>query len=129
MTTTLVACPDYDAHVRATRATFREVTVEPRDILGARLCAYLSSVGEPRAVHQWADGSRELGTKIQRRPRVTLHVDAAIGAVARPAVAQASSQELNPQLKDRPTTLLLREGDLDEVGPEAIRAARAVLAG
>ena len=74
MTTTPVARPDYEAHVRATRATFPEVAHELRDILGAKLCAYLGSVRETRAVHQWADGSREPGAGVQRRLRVALHV-------------------------------------------------------
>ena len=44
MTTTSVARPDYEAHVRATRSTFPEVVQEMRGILGAKLCAYLGSV-------------------------------------------------------------------------------------
>ena len=59
MTSTPVARPDYEAHVRATRSTFPEVVREVRDILGPKLCAYLGSVKETRAVHQWADGSRQ----------------------------------------------------------------------
>ena len=122
------ARPDYEAHVRATRATFPEVAQELRDILGARLCAYLGSVREARAVHQWADGSREPAVGIQRRLRVALHVGAAIAAVDGPAVAQAWFLGLNPQLEDRSPAYLLREGDLDELGPEVIGAARAFLA-
>ena len=45
------------------------------------------------------------------------------------AIAQAWFQGLNPQLGDRSPLRLLREGDLDEVGPEVIGAARAFLAG
>ena len=128
MTTTPVARPDYEAHVRATRATFPEVAHELRDILGAKLCAYLGSVRETRAVHQWADGSREPGAEVQRRLRVALHVGAAIAAVDGPVVTQAWFQGLNPQLEDRSPARLLREGDLDAVGPEVIGAARAFLA-
>ena len=128
MTTTPVARPDYEAHLRATRATFPEVVRELRDILGAKLCAYLGGVRETRAVHQWADGSREPGVAVQRRLRVALHVGAAIAAADGPAVAQAWLQGLNPQLADRSPARLLREGDLDEVGPQVIGAARAFLA-
>jgi len=44
-------------------------------------------------------------------------------------VARAWFQGLNPQLSDRSSARLLREGDLDEVGPEVVGAARAFLAG
>ena len=129
MTTTPVARPDYDAHARATRSAFPEVVREVRDILGARLCAYLGSVKETRAVHQWADGSRAPGAEVQRRLRVALQAAAPIAAADSAAVAQAWFQGLNPQLDDRSPAHLLREGDLDEIGPAVIGAARSFVAG
>ena len=126
--TTPVARPDYEAHARATRSSFAEVAQEARDILGARLCAYLGSVKETRAVHQWAGGTRKPSAEIQRRLRVALQAVAPIAAADSAAVAQAWFQGLNPQLDDRSPLRLLREGDLDEVGPEVIGAARAFLA-
>ena len=129
MTTTPVARPDYDAHARATRSAFPEVTRELRDILGARLCAYLGSVKETRAVHQWAEGSRGPSAEVQRRLRVALQVASPIAAADSAAVAQAWFQGLNPQLDDRSPAHLLREGDLDENGSAVIGAARSFLAG
>lgn len=126
--TTPVARPDYEAHARATRSSFAEVAHEARDILGARLCAYLGSVKETRAVHQWAGGTRKPSAEVQRRLRVALQAAAPIAAADSAAVAQAWFQGLNPQLDDRSPLRLLREGDLDEVGPEVIGAARAFLA-
>ncbi|MDK1011066.1 MAG: hypothetical protein QGM46_07890 [Actinomycetota bacterium] len=41
------------------------------------------------------------------------------------ATAQAWFQGLNPQLDDHSPARLLREGDLDEVGPAIAAAARA----
>jgi hypothetical protein len=43
-------------------------------------------------------------------------------------VVQAWFQGLNPQLDDRSPARLLREGDLDEVGPLVLSAARAFAA-
>ena len=129
MTATPVARPDYEAHARATRSTFPEVVREVRDILGPRLCAYLGSVKETRAVHQWADGSRKPSADVERRLRTALQAAAPIAAADSAAIAQAWFQGLNPQLDDRSPLRLLREGDLDEVGPEVIGAARAFLAG
>ena len=46
-----------------------------------------------------------------------------------PEIAQAWFQGLNPQLNDRSPARMLREGELDEVGPGVIAAARAFLIG
>jgi len=59
MAVSLVARPDYAAHIRAVRSSFPEVVAALREILGLKLCAYLGSVKETRAVNEWADGVRE----------------------------------------------------------------------
>ena len=121
------ARPDYAAHVRATRSSFPEVVAELREVLGVTLCAYLGSVKETRAVNQWAEGSRKPSEVIQRRFRVALQAALPIADVDSPAVAQAWFQGLDPQLDDRSPLRLLRDGDLDEIGPDVIDAARAFL--
>ena len=123
------ARPDYEAHVRAVRAPFTEVASVLREILGAKLCAYIGSVKETRAVNEWAAGTREPSADTQRRLRVALQVAAAIAEADGPRVAQVWFQGLNPQLDDRSPARLLREGDLDDVGRDVIGAARAFLAG
>jgi hypothetical protein len=52
-----------------------------------------------------------------------------IAEVDGPEVARAWFQGLNPQLDDRSPARLLREGDIDEVGPDVIAAERAFLVG
>jgi hypothetical protein len=123
------ARPDFAAHIRTVRASFPEVAEELRSVLGARLVAYIGSVRETRAVNQWADGSREPSAEVQQRLRVALQVALTIAASESPAVAQAWFQGLNPQLDDRSPARLLREGDVDEIGPAVIGAARAFLIG
>ncbi len=129
MTVSPVARPDYAAHVRAVRSTFPEVVAALREILGLKLCAYLGSVKETRAVNEWAEGLREPSDEVQRRLRLALQVAGAIAEVDGPEVARAWFQGLNPQLDDRSPARLLREGDIDEVGPEVIAAERAFLVG
>lgn len=46
-----------------------------------------------------------------------------------PSVAQAWFQGLNPQLDDRSPARLLRDEDLDEIGPEVLAAARVFVVG
>lgn len=123
------ARPDFSAHQRAVRASLPEVVGDLRSILGAKLCAYLGSVKETRAVHEWADGVREPSADTQRRLRLALQVALAIADSDGPEVARAWFQGLNPQLDDRSPARLLREGDIDEVGPAVIAAERAFLVG
>src|SRR5581483_2293037 len=125
----MAVSPDYAAHTRAVRASFPEIATALREILGPKLCAYLGSVKETRAVNEWADGAREPSEAVQRRLRLAFQVAGAIADVDGPEVARAWFQGLNPQLEDRSPARLLREGDLDEVGPEVIGAERAFLLG
>lgn len=124
-----VARPDYAAHIRAVRSSFPEVVCALRTILGLKLCAYLGSVKETRAVNEWAEDVREPSDMVQRRLRLAFQVAQAIAEVDGPEVARAWFQGLNPQLDDRSPARLLREGDIDKVGPEVIAAERAFLVG
>ena len=121
--------PDLEAHAHAVRADFPTVASELRSLLGARLVAYLGSVKETRAVHEWADEDRRPGELVQRRLRLALQVGRMIAADDGAEIAQAWFQGLNPELDDRSPARLLREGDLDEVGPLVVAAARAFLIG
>jgi hypothetical protein len=119
--------PDLAAHTHAMRASFREVAAELRELLGARLVAYLGGVRETRAVHQWADEHRQPSAEVQQRLRLALQVALPIAEADGPEVAQAWFQGLNPQLEDRSPARMLRDGDIEEAGPAVIAAARAFL--
>ena len=120
--------PDLEAHSHAIRIAFADAARELRDLLGARLVAYLGSVKETRAVHQWADGARQPADETQRRLRHALRIARTIADVDGAEVTQSWFQGLNPRLDDRSPARLLREGSLDEVGPQVAEAARAFLA-
>ncbi len=62
------------------------------------------------------------------RLRLAYQVAALIAEKDSPAVVQAWFQGLNPQLEDRSPARMLREGDLDEVGPLVLTAARSFAA-
>ena len=121
--------PGLAAHTLAVRSTFPEVVSTLRELLGPRLVAYLGAVRETRAVHQWADGARAPSDAVQQRLRVALQVASMVAEVEGPRIAQAWLQGLNPQLDDRSPARLLREGELQEVGPAVVGAARAFLVG
>ena len=122
--------PDLAAFDYATRAPFAFVAKELIDILGPKLVAYIAGVREARAVQQYAldnRSPRQPGT--EPRLRLALRVAKLICERDSSEIAQAWFMGLNPQLNDRSPARLLREGDLDEVGPEIIAAARAFVVG
>ena len=115
------------AHRQAMRAEFADVVAELRELLGLKLVAYLGSVNETRAVNQWAAGERTPGAGTQARLRLALQIALMIAAVDGAGVAQAWFQGMNPLLDDDSPGRLLREGGLEEVGPEVLGAARSFL--
>lgn len=123
------ARPDLEAYEHAARMDFPRLVAELSELLGARLVAYIAGVGEIRAVRQWSDGKRQPRPPIPERLRLALQVAWLIARHDDAAVAQAWFQGLNPQLDDRSAARLLREGDLDEVGPQILSAARAFVSG
>jgi hypothetical protein len=123
------ARPDLHAHARVARMDFPSVADALRGLLGARLTAYLGSVGETRAVHAWAEGRRQPSDATKQRLRHALVVALTIAEADGPEVTQAWFQGLNPQLDDRSPARLLREGELDDVWPAVMAAARAFLVG
>ena len=108
---------------------FPELVGELSEILGPKLVAYLAGVGETRAVRQWSSGVRAPRPPVPERLRLTLQVAWLIARHDNASVARAWFQGLNPQLDDRSAARLLREGDLDEVGPLVLSAARAFVSG
>jgi len=123
------ARPDLEAYEHVARVAFPELVAELTELLGAKLVAYLAGVGETRAVRQWSSGVRAPHPPVPERLRLALQVAWLIARHDNASVARAWFQGLNPQLDDRSAARLLREGDLDEVGPLVLSAARAFVSG
>lgn len=121
--------PDLEAYHYATTAPFNFVVKELIDTLGAKLVAYVAGVTEVRAVHEWTGGREPKDPRVHQRLRTALRAAKLITQHDSAPVAQAWFQGLNPQLSDRSPARLLREGDIEEVGPEVIAAARAFVIG
>ena len=117
--------PDLAAYNLAARMTQAELVTALREMVGARLVAYLGKVKETRAVRQWAEGTRTIGNDTDvERLGIADRAAKLITARDTAAVAQAWFQGLNPILDDRAPALLLRDGDLADVGPQVLAAAR-----
>lgn len=113
----------------AQRLGLPEIVTRLRDLLGARLVAYLGIVQETRAVREWADGTREPGSEaVKQRLRDSFHIAALLAEVEEPTVVQTWFMGMNPQLGDRAPARLLREGDAETTPSEIVAAARAFVA-
>jgi hypothetical protein len=99
-----------------------------RDILGAKLVAYLGSVRETRAVRQWAEGARSPSPEVVNRLRMVYRIAALLHEKDAAGVVQAWFLGMNPRLDDVAPARLLREGELEQVGPGVLAAARAFAA-
>ena len=122
--------PDLEAFDYATRTSFKAVAKELIDILGAKLVAYIAGVREARAVQQYAHENRSpRRPAIEPRLRLALRVARFISQHDSKEITQAWFMGLNPQLDDRSPARLLREGEIHEVGPEIVAAARAFVVG
>lgn len=127
---TATARPDLGAADRAMRMTTTEAFDAASQLLGPRLVAYICGVSETRAVREWAGGIRvPRDPSVEDKARLMVRVASFIADHDGRGVAQAWFQGLNPQLEDRSPARLLREGDVDVVGPEIIQASRAFIVG
>ena len=122
---TASARPDLVAYRDAMTMTTAELVTSLRDLLGAKLVAYLGGVKETRAVRQWADGTRDIANPtVAERLRLAYRAASMISQRDSKEVAQAWFQGLNPFLDDRAPARLLRDGDLESDGARVIAAAR-----
>lgn len=121
--------PELACHDEAMRLPIAAIVAELRETLGAQLVAYIGKVKETRAVREWAEGTREPGSgNTERRLRLAYTLARCISECDGAQTAQAWFQGLNPVLDDVSPARLLREGDVDLVGPRVIAAARSFLA-
>lgn len=118
-----IAMSDLVLH-REARHEYPEL-VDLADQLRFKLVAYLGKVKETRAAKQWAEGTRELANAEDiERLRLAFHAASLIMSRGPSSVAQAWFQGLNPALGDASPARLLREGDIEAVGPRILSAAR-----
>lgn len=121
--------PDLSAYDRAMRVELTDAVGEASRLLGPKLVAYICGVSETRSVRAWTQGEHIPRDPLPQRIRLALWVANLISDHDNERVAQAWFQGLNPQLDDRSPARLLREGDIAEVGPDVIAAARAFVVG
>jgi hypothetical protein len=120
--------PDLAAHRESLRLPVTEIVGQLVAILGRKLTAYIGKVKDVRAVDRWMAGGEIYGDAEQRL-RFAFQVARTLSEQDTPSVVQAWMTGVNPELGDRVPLRLMRDGDLNTVGSEVLRAARAFLAG
>jgi hypothetical protein len=128
MTVSTPPRPDLLAYREATTLEFSKLVKELTAILGKKLTAYIASVKDTRAVERWMAGS-EPYKGVDERLRFAYRLAKMISDHEGQRVVQAWFTGLNPELRDRVPARLLREEELETVGPEILGAARAFSAG
>ena len=88
--TTAVKRTDLAVYERLTRMDDAELVAGIRDLLGAKLTAYLGEVTETRTVRQWAEGERAIRSSVAReRLRVAFRAASLVAEADSQRVAQA----------------------------------------
>ena len=123
-----LARPDLAAHRRAVTADFPAVTRELTDVIGKKLTAYVGGAKDVRSVDRWIAGNLPY-RDAEDRIRFAYRVASSLNSREHRNVVQAWLTGLNPELNDRSPIRMMREGVLEEVGPQILGAARAFLAG
>ncbi|SKS49624.1 Uncharacterised protein [Mycobacteroides abscessus subsp. abscessus] len=119
------ATPDLTVYREAVTMNVPELVTALADQLGLKLIAYIGGVKQTRLAQQWAEGTREPASMQDiERLRLAFRTASLIMTQESADVAQAWFQGLNPDLGDVSPARLLREGDIDVVGPQILAAAR-----
>ena len=121
--------PDLAANRRAVQAPFSEIVAELTQILGKKLTAYIGGVKDTRVIERWMHGGVEPYGDAVQRVKLAYQIAKTLSEHDHARVVQAWFTGLNPELQDRTPIRLIREEDVEKVGPELLNAMRAFLAG
>ena len=121
--------PCLAAHRRSIQAPFAEIVAELVEILGKKLTAYVGGVKDTRVVERWTQGRVDPYRDADQRIRLAYQIAKTLSEHESARVVQAWFTGLNPELQDRTPIRLLKEEDVEKVGPELLNAMRAFLAG
>jgi hypothetical protein len=116
------------AHIESTKLSFQEIVTQVTNVIGRKLTAYITSV-DVRTVERWLEGDTVPHGEADPRLRFTYLLVMPIADQDKPAVVQSWLTGINPELNDRTPIRLLREQNLESVGPELLSAQRSFLAG
>jgi hypothetical protein len=117
-----------EAHREAISLPFPELVSRLAALIGRKLTAYVAGVKDVRTVDGWIHGNTSY-RDVEPRVRLAFQVVRTLSDHDSQRIVQAWLTGVNPELGDRVPLRLLREGDLNVIGPEVMAAARAFIAG
>jgi hypothetical protein len=120
--------PGLEAHREAISLPFPELVSRLAALIGRKLTAYVAGVKDVRTVDGWIHGNNSY-RDVEPRVRLTFQVVRTLSDHDSQRIVQAWLTGVNPELGDRVPLRLLREGDLNVIGPEVMAAVRAFIAG
>lgn len=94
-----------------------------QDLLGQRLVATISGIGDEKTVGRWARGEREPRGESERRLRDAFQIVTLLSLADSPAMARAWFVGMNPHLRDRAPFAVLGEDSAS--APQVLAAAKA----
>jgi hypothetical protein len=123
--TTNKQTPQPGDHHESVQLTSAEIVSGLREILGARLVAYIGHVSSTRPVGEWANGTRKPSEETLGRLRAAYFAAVLLGEREGAATVQSWFQGMNPELNDHAPARLLRDQPINAVGPEVMAAAHS----
>lgn len=123
-----VRAADFRSYNQSIRTPLPDVVAALRDLVGARLVAYLGSVQETRAVRLWVEGERNPSSEVEQRLRLAYRIADLITTREGAGVAATWLQGMCPQLADQVPARLIREAPLEDIQHEVLDAARTFVA-
>lgn len=103
------------AHAEAVNSPINVVVHKLRELLGAKLVAFLGDVKETRAVREWANGEREPNSsEVEARLRAALQISEVLLIKNDPKIIQVWFQGMNPLLNDKSPIRALKDGNVDD---------------
>jgi hypothetical protein len=123
-----LARPGLEAHREAVSLPFPRLVSRLVGLVGRKLTAYVAGAKDVRTVDGWIHGSSSY-RDVEPRLRLTFQVARTLSDHDSQKIVQAWLTGVNPELGDRVPLRLLREGDLNVIGPEVMAAVRAFIAG
>ena len=115
-------------HQDVTRLLMPDVVRNLVEIVGRKLTAYIGGMKDIRAVDRWMAGGAIYGGG-EDRLRFALQLVRTLREQEPAAVVQAWLTGINPELGGRVPLRLLRDRDIDEIGPALSRAVRTFQSG
>lgn len=117
---------DLNAYNRAIKMSDAELATATRELLGAKLTAYIGGVKNTRTISQWADGLVQIRSDDSReRLALAYRIATLISERDSPRVAQVWFQGMNPLLNNRaPARVLINSEPAGKEASHVLTAAR-----